>query len=90
MAELVMSTGLFIGVRYSYIEEAQASAEAFVDSINHVLLDIGVEPYLDPYEPPNVYTGHLFGRSGFITILHEYSQKLRTLVPHLDKALIWH
>jgi hypothetical protein len=63
MAELVMSTGLFIGVRYSYIEEAQASAEAFVDSINHVLLDIGVEPYLDPYEPPNVYTGHLFGRS---------------------------
>jgi hypothetical protein len=63
MAELVMSTGLFMGIRCSYVKEAQASAGAFVDSINRALIDTGIEPYLDPDRPPDVYTGHMFGRS---------------------------
>ncbi len=65
MAELVMSTGLFMGIHSSYIKEAQASAGVFVDSINHALLNIDIEPYLDLDQPPNVYSGHLFGRSEF-------------------------
>jgi hypothetical protein len=58
-----MSTGLFMGIRTSFIDEAQDSASAFVDAINRVLITHGVSSYVDPVEPPNVYTGHLFGRS---------------------------
>jgi hypothetical protein len=63
MAELFISTGLFMGIRSSYIKEAQASGGAFVESINHALIGIGIEPYLDPDRAPDVYSGHLFGRS---------------------------
>jgi len=58
-----MSTGLFMGVRGSYIDGAEASAEAFLDAINRALTHRGAAPYLDPPEAPNVYEGHLFGRS---------------------------
>ncbi len=58
-----MSTGLFMGIRWSYIDEAQASAGAFVDSINRALSNTGIGPYIEPDEPPEVYKGHLFGRS---------------------------
>jgi hypothetical protein len=58
-----MSTGLFMGVRRSYINEAQASATAFLDALNLTLSHSGIAPYVDPHEPPNVYRGHLFGRS---------------------------
>jgi hypothetical protein len=58
-----MSTGLFMGVRGSFIDGAEPSAKAFLDAVNHALGDKGFAPYLDPPEPPNVYKGHLFGRS---------------------------
>ena len=58
-----MSTGLFIGVRGSYIDGTEASAEAFLDAVNDALTRKGAAPYLDPPQPPNVYRGHLFGRS---------------------------
>jgi hypothetical protein len=50
-----------MGVRGSYNDGAKASA--FLDAVNRVLIQSGVTPYLDPPEPPNVYKGHLFGRS---------------------------
>jgi hypothetical protein len=58
-----MSTGLFMGVRSSYIDGAEASAEAFLAAINRALTHRGAASYLDPPEAPNVYNGHLFGRS---------------------------
>jgi len=58
-----MSTGLFMGVRSSYVDGAEAKAEAFLDAINRALTQRGATPYLDPPEAPNVYKGHLFGRS---------------------------
>jgi hypothetical protein len=58
-----MSKGLFMGVRGSYTDAAKASAEAFLDAVNRVLTQNGAAPYLDPPEAPNVYKGHLFGRS---------------------------
>ena len=58
-----MSTGLFMGIRGSYIDDAQASAIAFLDAINRALSDKGVARYLDPQESPNVYKDDLFGRS---------------------------
>jgi hypothetical protein len=58
-----MSTGLFMGVRGSFIHGAETSARAFLDAINHALADKGLAPYIDPPEPPSVYSGNLFGRS---------------------------
>jgi len=58
-----MSTGLFMGIRRSFVEEAQDSASTFIDSINRALADRALPPYVDPSEPPHVYTDHLFGRS---------------------------
>jgi len=58
-----MSTGLFMGIRSSFIPEAQNAASDFIYAINHILNSRGVPPYIDPIDPPNVYNGHLFGRS---------------------------
>jgi len=52
-----------MGIRSSFVDEAQSSASAFVDAINRVLSERGVSSYADPDDPPNVYAGHLFGRS---------------------------
>jgi hypothetical protein len=57
----VMSTGLFMGVRASHIDEAQASATAFLDAFNVVLKNYDIATYVDPHVPPNVYRGYLFG-----------------------------
>ena len=58
-----MSTGLFMGIRSSFVEEAQDAASAFIAAIDRALADRDLPPYLDPAEPPNIYTDHLFGRS---------------------------
>ncbi|MGA9062771.1 MAG: hypothetical protein WB341_14030 [Terracidiphilus sp.] len=58
-----MSTELFMGVRPSYAGKAQESATAFLEAMNRVLVESGVEPYADSDETPRVYTGYLFGRS---------------------------
>jgi hypothetical protein len=58
-----MSTALFMGVRSSFVEGAQASAAAFLDAINLGLSQQGLPHYTDPISPPNVYSGRLFGRS---------------------------
>ncbi len=52
-----------MGIRSSYIPEARDSASDFVDAINQVLNSRGQSGYIDPVDPPQVYNGHLFGRS---------------------------
>jgi hypothetical protein len=52
-----------MGIRSSFVDGAQDAALSFLDAINRALADRGLLPYLDPAEPPLVYTGHLFGRS---------------------------
>jgi hypothetical protein len=63
VAECGMSTGLFVGIRHSFIDEAQDSASAFLDAINRALSEHGLPLYADPVELPDVYSDHLFGRS---------------------------
>ena len=68
-----------MGVRGSYIEGAEASAEAFLDAINQALTQKGATPYYDPDEAPNVYKGHLFGRSE----LDHHSSRVLSEIAHL-------
>lgn len=58
-----MSTGLFMGIRSSYTENSRGLADALLTAINNVLAVNGFAVYVDPDPPPNVYTGHMFGRS---------------------------
>jgi hypothetical protein len=58
-----MSTGLFMGVRQSYIEEAQPLAQQFIHAMNRALESNGISVYVEPDTPPNIYNGNLFGRS---------------------------
>jgi hypothetical protein len=58
-----MSTGLFMGIRSSFVEEAQDAASTFIAAVNRALADRDLPPYLDPAEAPHVYADHLFGRS---------------------------
>jgi hypothetical protein len=58
-----MSVGCFLGIRASYIAEAQKAASAYLDAINAALSTIGLPFYTDPAHPTNVYRGGLFGRS---------------------------
>jgi hypothetical protein len=63
-----MDTVLFMGVRCSYGGEAangdgNCPAAAFLDALNRMLAENGIERYEDPKETPCVYRGHLFGRS---------------------------
>ena len=58
-----MSVGVFMGIRASYTEEAQASAENYLAAINVALAARGLPPYLDPAPAPDVYNDTLFGRS---------------------------
>jgi hypothetical protein len=74
-----MSTGLFMGVRRSYNETAQTSAMELLDAINHVLINNGAVPYIDPLKPPNVYSGHLFGRS----MLDHHSSRVLAKIANL-------
>jgi len=39
------------------------SATAFLDALNRVLVENGLDPYDEPEKQPRVYHGHLFGRS---------------------------
>ncbi len=63
-----MSVGLFMGIRQSYTEEAQHSAEDYLAAINLALAARGLPPYVEPASAPNVYNdaerAFLFGRSG--------------------------
>jgi hypothetical protein len=58
-----MSVGCFLGIRASYIDEAQDVASAYVAAINAVLRANGLPEYSDPAHTPDVYDGGLFGRS---------------------------
>lgn len=58
-----MSVGCFLGIRVSYIDEAQAIAIAFLKSINVALNEAGLPTYNDPIEPIDAYCDGLFGRS---------------------------
>jgi hypothetical protein len=58
-----MSVGCFIGIRASYTDQAQDAATAYLAAINAALRANGVPAYVDPPDPPDVYTGGLFGRS---------------------------
>jgi hypothetical protein len=61
--EADLAVGFFIGIRGSFIDEAQDSAEAFIQAINLELARLRLAPYDEPRELPNVYDGPLFGRS---------------------------
>jgi hypothetical protein len=76
-----MSTGFFMGIRKSYTEEAQNSAESLLKAINRVLEAEDLAPYVDPDTPPDVYNRHLFGRSA----LDHHSS--RVLVEIADQAI---
>lgn len=52
-----------MGVRCSFGGNSNGSAAAFLDALNRVLAENGIDPYEDPQQPPRVYHGHLFGRS---------------------------
>lgn len=58
-----MSTGCFIGIIPSFIDEARDSAEAYIQAINAALAIIDVPPYLEPETIPDVYQNNFFGRS---------------------------
>jgi hypothetical protein len=58
-----MSTGLFMEVRQSYIEEAQPLAQQFIQAMNRALESNGISVYVEPDTPPNIYNGNMFGRS---------------------------
>lgn len=58
-----MSVGLFMGIRESYTEEAQDSAEDYLAAINVALSSRGLPPYGEPVSAPDVYNDTLFGRS---------------------------
>jgi hypothetical protein len=75
-----MSTGLFMGIRSSYTEDSQGSADYLVKAINDALVADGVAAYIDPDPPPNVYVGNMFGRSA----LDHHSS--RVLIQIADRA----
>ncbi|WP_446742613.1 hypothetical protein [Silvibacterium acidisoli] len=58
-----MSTGFFMGIKSSYTEDAQEAASVFLEAINTALKENGLALLADPDNPPDVYEGHLFGRS---------------------------
>jgi hypothetical protein len=58
-----MTTALFMGVHCSFGGETNGSAAAFLDAMNRVLAENGIDLYDDPQQQPRVYRGHLFGRS---------------------------
>jgi hypothetical protein len=58
-----MSTGLFLGIRNSFTDDAQLNASEFIDAINEVVRAHGVGNYIDPIGTPNIYENNLFGRS---------------------------
>src|SRR5882762_7282670 len=58
-----MAVGIFVGIRPSYVENAQFLAEAYIYSINNVLATQGLPKYVELVDRPNVYDGTLFGRS---------------------------
>jgi hypothetical protein len=58
-----MSVGFFVGIKDSYIEQAQHLADQYIGAANRVLTDLGAPPYSESRKPPDVYNNHLFGRS---------------------------
>jgi hypothetical protein len=58
-----MSVGFFMGIKDSYIEQAQHLADQYIGAANRVLTELGAPPYLESTKPPDVYENHLFGRS---------------------------
>jgi len=57
-----MSVGCFMGIRASYIDEAQDVGEALIAACSQCLSAHGLPQYEDPRDPPNVYQPK-FGRS---------------------------
>jgi hypothetical protein len=78
-----------LGIRASYIDDAQGVASVYLDAINAALGAIGLPRYTDPANPPDVYSGGLFGRSALdhhsARCLAELaaSAVARGLAPHL-------
>jgi len=85
-----MYTGLFMGVRCSYGGEENGTAAAFLEAMNCVLAENGIERYDDPEETPRVYRGHLFGRSALDhhspRVFLELVAMAETLAPDPDLA----
>jgi hypothetical protein len=58
-----MTVGCFLGIRASYIDDAQDAATAYLNAINAILGTVRLRLYTDPDNPPDVYNNGLFGRS---------------------------
>ena len=68
------------------------SATAFLNALNHVLAENGIERYDDPQEPPRVYRGHMFGCSALdhhsSHVLAELAARAAAIAPCPNLALI--
>lgn len=63
-----MTTALFMGVHRSFGGETTngdgtCPVTVFINALNRMLAENGIDAYDDPEQQPRVYQGHLFGRS---------------------------
>ncbi len=79
-----MAVGFFMGIRPSYIESSKILAEAYIYSINNVLVAQGLPKYVEPVEPPDVYNGMMFARSA----LDHYGGRLLTQLGRLARERV--
>lgn len=81
-----------MGVQRSFGGNRNGSATDFLDAINRVLGENGLDPYDDPEKQPRVYHGHLFGRSALDhhspRILREIAAMAEAQGPSPNLALI--
>jgi len=81
-----------MGVRCSFSGDENGAETAFLDAMNRVLTENGIEPYVDPLERPCVYHGRLFGRSALDhhspRVLMELVAKAEELGPCPNLSLI--
>jgi len=59
-----MSTGVFMGIKTSFIPEAKKEAENYIKAINKVLYEYELGEYHENDITPDVYENGFFGKSG--------------------------
>lgn len=64
-----MATGLFMGIRGAFTDEAQEAASMLMRDISRVLAENGLPTYVDPITPPDV-TKDTFSVVPNSTIIH--------------------
>ncbi len=86
-----MSVGVFMSLRASYVEKAQAVAARYASAVDAVLRGRGLGGYVDPKTVPDVYRRGRFGRSGIdhhsagaFVALGEMAEESEEPSPHLE------